>query len=91
MALPSTQKALVVPEARAPWKLIDDWPIPTPGPREILVKVVAAALNPSDWKIQTIAPPFVSYPFIGGKDGAGIVEALGSEVEGVALVKGDKV
>ena len=87
---PSTQKALIVPEPQAPWKLVTDWPVPTPGPGHILVKVVTAAINPADWKIQSHGAPFITqYPFIGGLDGAGVVEELGREVQG--FQKGDKV
>ena len=50
----STQKALVVPEKQGQWKVID-LPIPTPGPKDVLVKIVATALNPADWKIREYA------------------------------------
>ncbi|KAI0741851.1 GroES-like protein [Daedaleopsis nitida] len=87
---PSTQKALVVPEPGQPWKVVADWPVPTPGPQEVLVRIMAAGLNPADWKIQTYAPSYISdYPFIGGLDGAGIVEDVGDAVSNVA--KGDKI
>ncbi len=87
---PSTQKALLVPEEKAPWKLVHDWPVPTPGPTDLLVKVIAAAINPADWKIQTYGAPFIQeYPFLGGLDGSGIVEEVGPAVKG--FVKGDKV
>ncbi|KLO10292.1 GroES-like protein [Schizopora paradoxa] len=62
-----------------------------PGKGEILVKVLATALNPVDWKIQ-VFKMFVkeeNYPAILGSDSAGIVEALG---EGVASFSvGDRV
>ncbi|KAI0694763.1 GroES-like protein [Earliella scabrosa] len=87
---PSIQKALTVPEPKAPWKLVTDWPVPTPGPNEVLVKVVTAAINPADAMIQTYGVPFITqYPFIGGLDGAGVIEELGSEVQ--ELQKGDQV
>ncbi len=66
-------------------------PIPSPGPQDVLVKVISAALNPIDWKL--VDSPFSAiipeYPFISGTDGAGIVEAVGSEV--TSLAKGDKM
>ena len=87
---PQTQKALVVASEGAPWVLHTDWPVPKPGPKDVLVKLVAAALNPADWKIQMHgAAPYASYPFLGGLDGAGIVEEVGEEVTGT--VKGDKM
>ncbi|TBU41503.1 GroES-like protein [Dichomitus squalens] len=83
----STQKALIFPEKNGEWKLADR-PIPTPGPEDVLVKVVAAALNPADWKIPDYNM-ISAYPWIAGGDGAGIVEQVGSAVTNVA--KGDKV
>ena len=88
MAL-STQKALVLPGPRQPWKLVSDWPVPTPGPDEVLIKILSAALNPADWKIQRFGWIFDDFPFITGTDGAGIVEAVGAEVS--TLAKGDKM
>ena len=88
---PTTQKALGVVAEGEPWKILNDRPVPTPGPNEVLVKVISAALNPADWKIQTYGLSAMggTYPFIGGIDGAGVVEEVGSEVNNLA--KGDKV
>ncbi|TBU37854.1 GroES-like protein [Dichomitus squalens] len=86
----STQKALIIPEERAPFKIVNDWPIPKPGANQVRVKILAAALNPADHRIQKFGMPMASsYPFINGLDGAGIVEELGPDVTKVA--KGDKV
>ena len=55
-------------------------PRPTPGNREVLVRVHAAAVNPIDWKIragQAFKPPL---PYIGGFDVSGVVVAVGEEV-----------
>ena len=69
----------------------DDLPEPTPGgPRDVLVRIEAAALNHLDLYMVgglpgiTIVPPFVV-----GSDGAGIVEAVGAEVTHVR--PGDRV
>ena len=87
---PQTQKALVVASECVPWELRTDWPVPIPGPKEVLVKIVATALNPADWKVQTFGNvPFISYPYLGGLDGAGIIEEIGSAVTNVK--KDDKV
>ncbi|KAI0351751.1 GroES-like protein [Trametes cingulata] len=88
MPAPTTQKALVLPEKQGPWTIVD-LPVPTPGPKDVLVKVLATALNPVDWKIQAIGFFVTEYPFVGGTDAAGIVEEVGSEVKNVA--KGDKI
>ncbi len=63
--------------------------VPTPGPKDVLVKIIAAGLNPADWKIQAYGIDWVPYPFIGGSDAAGVVEEVGSEVTN--LTKGDRV
>ena len=89
---PTKQKILGVPELGAGWKIYNDWPVPAYGPKDVLLKVVAASLNPADWAIQsapTRMPMVQAYPFIGGLDGAGIVEEVGAEVTNLA--KGDKV
>lgn len=59
---------------------------PRPGPSEVCVDLVAAALNRRDrWqRVGDITPPSVL-----GSDGAGIVSAVGTSVEGVAV--GDEV
>ncbi|RPD57987.1 GroES-like protein [Lentinus tigrinus ALCF2SS1-7] len=90
---PTTQKMLGVPEVGKPWKLYTEWPVPTLGPNDLLVKIVSAALNPADWRIQEnfmgVSILAKKWPFIGGLDGAGIVEEVGSAV--TAFAKGDKV
>ncbi|KAI1784383.1 GroES-like protein [Ganoderma leucocontextum] len=85
----STQKALILPEKYGEWK-VAEVPIPSPGPNDVLVKVIAAGLNPIDWKNKdfNIHPP-AFYPSISGGEASGTVEKVGSEVEN--LVKGDKI
>ncbi|KAH9940504.1 GroES-like protein [Epithele typhae] len=84
----STQKALLLPVKGGNWELGPS-PIPKPAPDEVLVKIVATALNPIDVKIQRDGFWAQEYPFIGGTDAAGVVEDAGSNV--VTLVKGDRV
>jgi len=58
-------------------------PSPEPGPGEILVKMVAAGLNPLDWKIADGMLKDVidaQFPLILGQDGAGVVEDVGEGV-----------
>lgn len=65
-----------------------DLPIPEPGPREVLVRVRAAALNRSDWENLVGSPLYVRTSngllrprgAILGSDFAGEVVAVGSEV-----------
>lgn len=67
-------------------------PRPEPGAAQVLVRVVAAAVNPVDWKMASgayrlILP--VRFPWVPGFDVAGEVVALGPGVTGFAI--GDRV
>ena len=84
----STQKALILPVKQGNWEL-GTTAIPTPGSKDVLVKIISTALNPVDWKIQTYGYFASDFPFISGTDAAGIVEEIGAEVSNLA--KGDKM
>jgi NADPH2:quinone reductase len=67
-----------------------DLPTPAPGPREVLVRVRAVAVNPIDTYIRSgLVPAKLSFPFIVGCDLAGTVEAVGAEV--TKFKPGDRV
>jgi NADPH2:quinone reductase len=55
---------------------------PTPGPRDLLVRVKAVSVNPVDWKQRQRVAQGVTLPEprILGYDASGVVEAVGSEV-----------
>jgi NADPH2:quinone reductase len=75
------------PEVLVPQQVALDWPA---GNRDVLVSLRAAALNPADvWfrKLGGYLEP--TGPFILGHDGAGIVEAVGSDV--INVKPGDRV
>lgn len=55
-------------------------PDPVPGPRDVLVRVKAIAVNPVDYKQRQARNEDDAAPRILGWDAAGIVEAVGSEV-----------
>ncbi len=84
-----TMKAAVVRAFGKPLT-IDEVPIPTPGPGEVLVKVLASGVchtdlhaADGDWPVRP------TLPFVPGHEGAGIVAAVG---RGVTRVKeGDRV
>jgi len=70
--------------------LVDlELPVPSPGPRDILVKVEAVSVNPVDTKVRINATPPEGSPRILGFDAAGTVEEVGSEV--TLFKKGDEV
>ena len=65
--------------------VLEDVPMPVHGARDLLVRVVAAGINPIDWKIRSgaVAGFFpVQPPATLGWDAAGIVTAVGAEVDG---------
>src|SRR6202522_1216712 len=60
-------------------------PKPTPGPRQVLVKVAAATVNPTDLGFRAggrALPPGVEPPYIAGMDLAGVIDAVGPDVTG---------
>jgi NADPH2:quinone reductase len=82
-------KAILVRETGGPEVLkYEDVPEPSPKPGEALVTVNAAGLNFID-TYQRAGVYKVPLPFVLGQEGAGIVSALGSDVE--KLKVGDKV
>jgi NADPH2:quinone reductase len=69
---------------------IEDVPDPKPGPGQVVVRVKAAGVNPSDTYMRSgayaVKPPL---PYTPGSDGAGMVDAVGEGVTHVAV--GDRV
>ena len=86
-------KAIVLHEYGGPDKLkYEEWDDPQAGAGQILIRVVAAGINPIDWKIRsgamkTFMP--LELPTILGYDYSGVVCSVGKGVEGYA--EGDKV
>ncbi len=70
-----------------------DRPVPTPGPSELVIEVKAAGVNPVDHKARggAMADPNASpdFPRVLGAEAAGVVVAVGSDVDGFA--EGDTV
>ncbi len=63
-------------------------PVPTPGAGEVLLRVRAAALNPLDNHIVAGALEQMfehRYPLVVGRDASGVVEAVGADVDDVAV------
>ena len=71
---------------------LEDAPVPSCGASDLLVRVVAAGVNPVDWKMRLgvmAAQVPKSFPSTLGFDAAGIVTAVGGDVTGFEL--GDEV
>jgi NADPH2:quinone reductase len=57
-------------------------PTPTPGPGEVLVRLAASGVNPSDWKTRRGSARPMAFPrVIPHSDGAGTIEAVGEGVD----------
>jgi NADPH:quinone reductase-like Zn-dependent oxidoreductase len=69
--------------------VVENVPRPEPGPTEVLVRVVAAGVNPVDWKVRTRGGIPAELPFTVGWDVAGVVEELGVGVTWLSV--GDRV
>lgn len=73
-----------------PDALIDlEVPAPTPGPRDLLVRVHAVSVNPVDTKVRSSARAEAGEPKILGWDAVGLVEAVGAQV--THFQRGDRV
>ena len=60
-------------------------PKPAPGPGQVLVKVAAATVNPTDLGFRAggrTLPPGVEPPYIAGMDLAGVIDEVGLDVTG---------
>ena len=64
-----------------------DRDLPEPGPGEVRVRLVRAGVNPTDWKRRQ--NPQEHDEVTPGQDGAGVVDAVGDGVDGLAV--GDRV
>jgi NADPH:quinone reductase-like Zn-dependent oxidoreductase len=84
---PTQQKALLLKSRGAPFE-VGPFPVPSPGPGQVLVKILSTALNPVDPHMQ-LGFLVDSYPAVAGSDGAGLIESIGDGVHNVQ--KGDKV
>ncbi len=89
MTIPRTMKAAVVEKFGDPLT-VREVPVPTPGPGQALVEVIASGVchtdlhaAEGDWPVKP------KVPFTPGHEGAGIVAALGSGVK--HLKEGDRV
>ena len=84
-------RAMVTPEFGGP-DLFEERDVerPSPGPGEVLVRVIASGTNPIDAKFRAMGDSMgLEAPLILGADVSGVVEEVGSGVD--ALASGDEV
>jgi NADPH:quinone reductase-like Zn-dependent oxidoreductase len=87
-ATPATQQAVVQVAYGGPEVLqIQTVPVLQPGPNQVLIRIYAAGLNPTDWFMRRDEPGYTSVPtpVIPGGDVAGVIEKLGSGVKGLKV------
>lgn len=81
MSIPETMRAAVL-FGEGDLRLADDYPVPRPGPGEVLIRVAACAICGSDPKI--LAHGWPNHPpygqFIAGHEYTGTIAALGAGV-----------
>ncbi|WP_179394531.1 NADP-dependent oxidoreductase [Lacticaseibacillus absianus] len=90
--MPNQMKAAVIEAYKQPMPTLKQVPIPPLRPNDVLVRVVAASINPIDIKTKDGGlRPLLPYklPLIMGSDFAGIVTAVGAQVHATDI--GDAV
>ncbi|KAH7208331.1 chaperonin 10-like protein [Fusarium oxysporum Fo47] len=69
--------------------VVQDAPMPKPGPMQVVIQSKVIALNPVEWKVQDFDFFHNKYPLIMGADVGGLIEEVG---EGIShLHKGQRV
>lgn len=81
--MPTTTRAAVLWGHHQDWK-IEEVELDDPGPGEVLVKTAYAGMCHSDEQVVAGDMLVPHFPFIGGHEGSGVVEAIGSGVDTVA-------
>ncbi|KAM5538084.1 hypothetical protein V8D89_008281 [Ganoderma adspersum] len=90
MSVPAQNKSLFL-ESKLGQLAVRSTETPRPGPDEILVKIEATALNPLDWKIQSLGLYIENYPAVLGFDAAGTIAQVGEDVPSSSFAVGDRV
>ena len=75
-------KALIIKEFGGPL-ILEDVPVPQPGPDEALIRVKACAVDQFDLTIRDGKFPTAKTPIVLGHEIAGVVEAVGANVDNV--------
>jgi propanol-preferring alcohol dehydrogenase len=81
---PKIMQAMVLEKARTPLKL-SELPVPTPGPRQVLLKVLACGVCRTDLHIFDGELDHPKLPLVLGHEIVGRVEATGEDVKGFTI------
>ncbi|MBX6323714.1 MAG: alcohol dehydrogenase catalytic domain-containing protein [Rhodospirillaceae bacterium] len=73
-------RAVEIAEPNGPLTLVER-PVPEPGPGEVRVRVQACGICHSDVFAKTGTYPGVSFPIVPGHEVAGVIDAVGADVE----------
>jgi NDMA-dependent alcohol dehydrogenase len=76
-------KAALLMQQPGKWEVVEV-ELDDPAPDEVLVRMVASGLCHSDDHVAKADGKVAHFPYCGGHEGAGIVEAVGSAVRGLA-------
>lgn len=86
-----TMKAMLLKEFGKPL-VLEEVPIPEPGPGEVRIKLKACGVCATDIKTITGKMPFVKeFPFIAGHENAGVIDKFGEGTGQGELKLGDRV
>jgi Zn-dependent alcohol dehydrogenase len=66
---------------------VEELTVDPPGPREVLVRVLACGLCHTDLQIVEAKGLNMRFPILLGHEGAGVVEEVGSDVTSVATAR----
>lgn len=89
LGMSSSQHSAALFEARGKKFNVSKRQTPNPGPDEVLIEAKAFAINPIDNIQQTFGYHVTTYPSVLGSDVAGVVVAVGSDVNNFKI--GDRV
>ncbi|ORZ34460.1 alcohol dehydrogenase, zinc-dependent [Catenaria anguillulae PL171] len=89
--IPTTMRAISLPAYGGPEVLVvaADHPVPKPKPNQVLVRVIAAAVNAADWHIMRGDPKAARLAFGLTRPSPGTV--LGNDFAGTIVAVGEKV
>jgi threonine 3-dehydrogenase len=81
--MPTTMRALVKHHAGPELKFVSDRPVPTPGPRDVLIRVKKAGICGTDrhiWEWDAWAAGRIPVGIVTGHEFVGVIEQVGSAV-----------